>query len=241
MENISKNSSKCSSERKRPVGQVLEAVHAKKKQKVQHTETYLEVNPVVHVPISVEETQRMFVGIKVPQHVEERIYKLLEENFSNFNDERAEWKHGIDFHITLYYIGNGNVEEFQQKVGRVESEPFVMNLSNFSHRGNAKLRALTTSNELHTKLVENVHCNVLEQTLEESVGKAKVNRHISLCALNKDIDDSFVGEFMEQMKDFDLSDISFDVTEIHLYSSSAKPYVILKTVPLTGSSKASFV
>lgn len=235
-----KKYSQCSSDKKRTADNVImDNYHAKKKQKLQHTETQLEVTPVVDVPINLKETQKLFVGIKVPKHVEQKIYKLLEENFSNFNDERAVWKHGIDFHITLYYIGNENVAEFQEKLGRVESDPFVMKLSKFSHRGNAKLRALTTSNQIHTKLVENVNCNILEKALEEVVGNSKVNRHISLCQLDKDIDDSYVQEFMDQMKDFDLSDITFDVNEIHLYSSTSKPYVILKTIPLTGSSKDS--
>merc|ERR1719412_2420554 len=117
-------------------------------------------------------------------------------------------------HMTISYIGKASRREVFQCLEDLSHERFKISLSNFSHRGTAKLRLMTASNENLLSLTR----GVIERTKKGDINRFK--GHISLGILLNN-DQAWVDSFIEQVESVDLSDITWVADELCVFSSSS--------------------
>jgi len=176
--------------------------------------------------LDMDDQDKLFVGLSIPQEVQNVVYERLQEFTKNTDCCGCIWQKNVMMHMTLSYIGNASrADVIESLTGLSSQKRFQVSLESFSHRGTAKLRLMTAPNDDLVSLTK----EVINRT-----GKGDITRfkgHISLAVL-RGCDQAWVDQFIRQVESIDLSDISWVADEICLFSSLQRPYTIRHRIPL---------
>ena len=178
---------------------------------------------------------RLFVALKIPDEVKEKIFSYL-ETVSNFSDFRWEQKEKI--HLTLKFIGDVREELLQNILDEMEfvKEYYSFNCETskfgffFRNSEPIILWSNLDTDESILSLVNELNERLKKFDIE--IEKRKFRGHLTLLRIKKRVDE----EFIRKIKEFKFDPIKFNANQVALIQSYLKPggseYKVLKNYEL---------
>jgi len=179
---------------------------------------------------------RLFVALKIPDHVKDRIFENCDKVIGELSDYKWESKDKI--HLTLKFIGD--VED-NLLPGLINEISFVTDYSSFDctisefgfffHNNETKILWCNLgTDERINNLVSQLNDKLSKFNIE--IEKRKFKGHLTLLRIKNKVDEKFIKKF----KEFYFSPIHFNANQIALIQSFLKPggseYKVLKIYEL---------
>jgi len=178
---------------------------------------------------------RLFVALKIPDEVKEKIFSYL-ETVSNFSDFRWEPKEKI--HLTIKFIGDVREELLPKIINEIDVvktfSSFYCEISRFGfffRNNEAKiLWCNLNTDETIISLVADLNDRL--KKFDIAAEQRKFKGHLTLLRIKKNVDEKFIRE----LKEFKFDPIKFSANQVALIQSYLKPsgsaYKILKNYEL---------
>lgn len=166
---------------------------------------------------------RVFIALKIPDDIKDKIEALYPNITSDYKNFR--WEAKDKLHLTLKFIGdvdNLTLEEIKKLIANVSDfDGFNCQIScfNFFYRNRIpKILYLQLYLQPDINFLIKHLEKVLSQYLKEE--KKEFKPHLSLLRIKNNINNEFINKF----ENYNFEPITFNANEIVLYRSILKPY-----------------
>jgi len=182
------------------------------------------------------ETQRLFFGIPLPEHVKEEISRVQMKLRRQLSDQQVKWVRPRTSHVTIHFLGDVEIHRIQPLIERVKqeqfSDPFELQLTDidaFPSMRKPKVLILRTTmhaplHALREELADVIHSCGFD------VDERKFQPHITLGRVQ-----SLVGAL--EVGEVNIKPVTFAVDQVNLYQSTLTPtgsiYTPIHTIHLT--------
>lgn len=156
---------------------------------------------------------KLFIAIDIPDEI-----KAVLLDLQPMDSPQVSLVATNNMHLTLLYIGNGEIEEVQQHLGSFTMPSFNVNLTGIGHFSARKSTVLWAGLNLPEALIE-FH-EKLTQQLSPVLSDKNIkpySPHITLARCSDATSDEMIQAYLNQR--CDLAGVEFEVSGFSLYSS----------------------
>ena len=174
---------------------------------------------------------RLFTAIDIPNRFHEEIAAIKSPTLST-----ARWTKPKQWHITLHFIGDGEIEPLHEALKTIQAKQFqlrIEGIGTFPTKGQPKVLWLGIEASKELNILHNSIGEALKQTGFQPDAR-RYKPHLTLARFKGSADITALQKCLDTNNDF--STPEFDVSEFVLYQSELQPdgavYTALHRYPL---------